>query len=576
MKSALDTSLDGVIAAITAPGGPLGVGTADLRGTSLPVFGAAPPSLREFFATFFAANAAKEFLVFGEERLSFAEVHARGRAFAAMLQHRHGVAKGDRVAIAMRNYPDWIIAFIGVIELGAIAIPMNAWWTAEEIDYGLKDSGARLAIADEERARRIASIAGGVTVLTVRTSADVAAGLGFLRTEDELLAAPKTLWFTPEIAPEDDATIMYTSGSTGSPKGAVSTHRAIVSGAMNYLVAGLALLSLSQASGAPQPEQQVMLLNVPLFHITGSVPVMLVSIAIGRKMVIMHKWDAGEALRLIEKERCTYFVGVPTMSLELMQHPDHAKYDLSSLVDIASGGAPRPPEHVERLARTFAGKNPVQGYGLTETNGVGAGNFRDNYRAKPASTGRASAPLMELRIDDGANGDGGPVGPGLPTGTVGEVCLRSACNCRGYWNKPDATLAAFPGDGWFRSGDLGYLDEDGYLFIVDRKKDIIIRGGENISCQEVESAIYAHPAVAEASVFGLPDERLGEIVGAVVFPNPGDALEPDALLDFVRRDMAAFKVPARLWISAEPLPKLGSGKIDKVTLRKQYRTIHAA
>ena len=576
MKSALDTSLDGVIAAITAPGGPLGVGTADLRGTSLPVFGAAPPSLREFFATFFAANAAKEFLVFGEERLSFAEVHARGRAFAAMLQHRHGVAKGDRVAIAMRNYPDWIIAFIGVIELGAIAIPMNAWWTAEEIDYGLKDSGARLAIADEERARRIASIAGGVTVLTVRTSADVAAGLGFLRTEDELLAAPKTLWFNPEIAPEDDATIMYTSGSTGSPKGAVSTHRAIVSGAMNYLVAGLALLSLSQASGAPQPEQQVMLLNVPLFHITGSVPVMLVSIAIGRKMVIMHKWDAGEALRLIEKERCTYFVGVPTMSLELMQHPDHAKYDLSSLVDIASGGAPRPPEHVERLARTFAGKNPVQGYGLTETNGVGAGNFRDNYRAKPASTGRASAPLMELRIDDGANGDGGPVGPGLPTGTVGEVCLRSACNCRGYWNKPDATLAAFPGDGWFRSGDLGYLDEDGYLFIVDRKKDIIIRGGENISCQEVESAIYAHPAVAEASVFGLPDERLGEIVGAVVFPNPGDALEPDALLDFVRRDMAAFKVPARLWISAEPLPKLGSGKIDKVTLRKQYRTIHAA
>jgi acyl-CoA synthetase (AMP-forming)/AMP-acid ligase II len=572
MKSALDTSLDGVVAAITAPGGPLAVGTADVRGASLPVFSAAPPSLREFFATFFAVNATKEFLVFGDERLTFADVHARGREFAAMLQHRHGVAKGDRIAIAMRNYPDWIIAFVGVIELGAIAIPMNAWWTAEELDYGLKDSGARLAIADEERARRIATVAAGVTVLTVRTSADVAAGLGFARAEDELAAAPKTLWFTPEIAPEDDATIMYTSGSTGSPKGAVSTHRAIVSGAMNYLVAGLALLSLSQAAGTPQPEQQVMLLNVPLFHITGSVPVMLVSIAIGRKMVIMHKWDAGEALRLIEKERCTYFVGVPTMSLELMQHPDHAKYDLSSLVDIASGGAPRPPEHVERLAKTFAGKNPVQGYGLTETNGVGAGNFRDNYRAKPASTGRASAPLMELRIDNGE----GPVGPGLPAGSVGEVCLRSACNCRGYWNKPDATLAAFPGDGWFRSGDLGYLDEDGYLFIVDRKKDIIIRGGENISCQEVESAIYAHPAVAEASVFGLPDDRLGEIVGAVVFPNPGDALEPDALLDFIRREMAAFKVPARLWISTEPLPKLGSGKIDKVTLRKHYREIHAA
>jgi acyl-CoA synthetase (AMP-forming)/AMP-acid ligase II len=571
MKSALDTALDTVIAGITADGGPLAVGNANVRGATLPVFSAAPASMREYFAFFFASNAAKEFLVFGSERLTFADVHAKGLEFAAMLQHRHGIAKGDRVAIAMRNYPEWIIAFVGVLHLGAIAIPMNAWWTAEELDYGLKDSGARLAIADEERARRIASLKGGVPVLTVRTSAEVAGGLGFARVEDELAAAPKTTWFLADIAPEDDATIMYTSGSTGSPKGAVSTHRAIVSGAMNYLVAGLALLSLSQQAGVTPAEQQVMLLNVPLFHITGSVPVLLVSIAIGRKMVIMHKWDAGEALRLIEKERATYFVGVPTMSLELMQHPDHDKYDLSSLVDIASGGAPRPPEHVERLAKTFAGKHPVQGYGLTETNGVGAGNFRDNYRNKPASTGRAAAPLVELRIDNGESA----VGPGLPFNTVGEVCIRTVCNCRGYWNKPEATLAAFPGDGWFRSGDLGYLDEDGYLFIVDRKKDIIIRGGENISCQEVEAAIYVHPAVAEASVFGLPDERLGEIVGAVVYVKPGALLEPADLYDFVARDLASFKVPARIWLSPEPLPKLGSGKIDKVTLRKHYREIHA-
>ena len=572
MKSALDTSLDAVIGGITADGGPLAVGTATVHGTMLAAFSAAPPSLREFFATFLMINGTKEFLVFGDERLTFAQVQARGLEFAAMLQHRHGIAKGDRVAIAMRNYPEWIIAFIGIIQLGAIAIPMNAWWTADELDYGLKDSGARLAIADEERARRIATLSCTAKVLTVRTSAEVAASLGFARSEDELAAAPKTTWYTCEIAPEDDATIMYTSGSTGSPKGAVSTHRAIVSAAMNYLVAGLALLSLSQAAGAPQPDQQVMLLNVPLFHITGSVPVMLVSIAIGRKMVIMYKWDAGEALRLIEKERATYFVGVPTMSLELMQHPDHDKYDLSSLVDIASGGAPRPPEHVERLSKTFVGKNPVQGYGLTETNGVGAGNFRDNYRAKPASTGRAAAPLVELRIDNGE----GPIGPGLPAGTIGEVCIRSVCNCRGYWNNPAASIAAFPGEGWFRSGDLGYLDDEGYLFIVDRKKDIIIRGGENISCQEVESAIYVHPAVAEASVFGLPDERLGEIVGAVVYPKSGGALDPDALREFAGEHLSSFKVPARIWISAEPLPKLGSGKIDKVTLRKQYRATHAA
>ncbi len=571
MKSALDTAIDATVAAIIAPGGALAVGEALVRGATLPVFSAAPGSIRDFFAFFAMAHGAKEFLVYGEERLSFAEVHAAGLKVAAALQHRHGIAKGDRVAIAMRNYPEWITAFIGITHLGAIAVPMNAWWTADELDYGLKDSGTRLVIADEERARRIATISCAAKVLTVRTSAAVAAGLGVLRLEDEVAASPAACWYLSEIAPEDDATIMYTSGSTGAPKGAVSTHRGIVSGTMNYLVMGLALQSLSQQQGIAPPDQQVMLLNVPLFHITGSVPVMMVSVASGRKLVIMHKWDAGEALRLIEKERCTYFIGVPTMSLEMMMHPDRAKYDTSSLVDIASGGAPRPPEHVERLARDLPGKNPLQGYGLTETNGVGAGNLRDNYRAKPNSTGRASPPLVEIRV---VGADAPDCSVALPAGAVGEVCLRSAANVRGYWMKPEATAEAFPGDGWFRSGDLGYLDEEDYLFIVDRKKDIIIRGGENISCQEVEAALYAHPAVAEACVFGLPDERLGEIVGAVVYVTPGAELEGEALTEFVKRDLAAFKVPARLWFSATPLPKLGSGKTDKVTLRKHYRDVH--
>jgi long-chain acyl-CoA synthetase len=571
MTSALDAALDEVIAGIIAPGGALAVAPTPVRGVSLPVFAAAPPTMREYLAFFFATQAEKEFLVFGEERLTFAEVYARSLKFAAMLQHRHGIAKGDRVGVAMRNYPEWVIAYCAVVHMGAVCIPMNAWWTAEEMAYGISDSGARLVIADEERARRLATLSCTAKVITVRTSSEVAEQLGFVRAEDELAVSPQTLWYLPELTPEDDCTIMYTSGSTGSPKGAVSTHRAQVSGSMNYLVTGLALLELSAKQGIAPAEQQVMLLNVPLFHITGLVPVLLVSIAIGRKMVIMHKWDAGEALRLIEKERCTYFVGVPTMSLELMQHPDRKKYDLSSLVDIASGGAPRPPEHVERLAHEFEGKHPVQGYGLTETNGVGAGNIRENYRNKPASTGRASAPLVEIRIADGD----GAVGAALPAGTIGEVCIRTVANCRGYWNKPEATAAAFVGDGWFRSGDLGYLDAEGYLFIVDRKKDIIIRGGENISCQEVEGAIYAHPAVAEASVFGLPDDRLGEIVGAVVYPKPGEPLDPDALISLLKETVAAYKVPAKVWIATEQLPKLGSAKIDKVSLRKHYRAVWA-
>ena len=574
MKSELDAALDDVIAGIIAPGGPLAVSTAAVRGAELPVFTSAPSNMREYLAAFFAAQGDKEFLVYRDERLTFAEVYAQSIKVAACLQHCHGIAKGDRVAIAMRNYPEWITSFVAVLHLGAVAVPMNAWWQADELAYGLSDSGTRLVIADEERARRIAPLLGlNRTLLTVRTSAEVATSLGVERLEDSLAAAPASLWYLPEVAPEDDATIMYTSGSTGSPKGAVSTQRALLSGAMNYLVAGLALAELGVRAGVAPAEQAVMLLNVPLFHITGSVPVLLVSIAIGRKMIIMHKWDSTEALRLIEAERATYFVGVPTMSLELMQHPDRDKYDLSSLLDIASGGAPRPPEHVERITTSFPGKHPVQGYGLTETNGVGAGNFRGNYLAKPASTGRASQPLVELGIFDAAD-DKGDVR--LGANDVGEVCIRSVANCRGYWNKPEATAAAFTGNGWFKSGDLGYLDDEGYLFIVDRKKDIIIRGGENISCQEVESAIYAHPAVAEASVFGLPDERLGEIVGAVVYPKPGAALEADALHEMLSRELASFKVPAQIWLVSEPLPKLGSAKIDKVTLRNYYRATFAA
>ena len=564
----LDKAIDAATAAITAPGGQLAVGKANVRGVDYPVFENAPQSLREYLAFFLTANADKEFIVYQGERQTFGDVQQQAVRTAAMLQSRHGIAKGDRIAIAMRNYPEWASVFIGAVMLGAVVVPMNAWWKPEEIAYGLKDSGARLVFADEERVRRIREIEGlSVSIVAVRTSHQVAAQHDAETLEDAVAASPEAPWFLPPIYPEDDVTIMYTSGSTGAPKGAVSTHRAIVSGSLNYLVQGLAMLQLAMSQGVSLPAQQVMLLNVPLFHITGLVPILLVSIAIGRKLVIMYRWDAGEALQLIEKEKATYFVGVPTMSLELMQHPDRDKYDLSSLLDIAAGGAPRPPEHVGRLAEAFPGKNPAIGYGLTETNGVGAGNIRDNYRLKPDSTGRATKPMVELGIfDDGMKA--------LGTNDVGEVCIRSVANVRGYWNKPDATASAFTADGWFRTGDLGRIDEDGYLFIVDRKKDIIIRGGENISAVEVESAIYNHPAVAEASVFGLPDDRLGEIVGAVVHPKAGEKLEGEAIIQFVSRDLAAFKVPARVWISEEPLPKLGSGKIDKVSLRKHFRDVH--
>jgi acyl-CoA synthetase (AMP-forming)/AMP-acid ligase II len=311
------------------------------------------------------------------------------------------------------------------------------------------------------------------------------------------------------------------------------------------------------------PATKRTLINVPLFHVTGEVPVMLNSFVVGRCMVVMPKWDAGEALRLIEKEKITYFVGVPTMSLELMTHPDRANYDLSSLKDITAGGAPRPVSHVARLQKEFPEAQPGLGYGLTETNAIGCINFWGSYAAKPESTGRPARPFVEVGIL-GANDEH------LPPGERGEIAIRSAGNIKCYWRNPDATKALFTADGYARTGDIGFLDEDSYLFIVDRKKDIIIRGGENISAAEVEAACYACPDVAEVSVFGVPDERLGEVPMAVVCRREDSDLDEAGLRSFLEERLAAFKVPARMVFSDEALPRLGTGKIDRVILKAQY------
>ncbi|HYI47951.1 MAG TPA: fatty acid--CoA ligase family protein, partial [Allosphingosinicella sp.] len=348
----------------------------------------------------------------------------------------------------------------------------------------------------------------------------------------------------------------------GLAKGAVSSHRAVTTGVYTYTIGLAVLRGIKEGRGETVGDPKT-LVNVPLFHVTGEVPVLLNSFVIGRTMVLMPKWDAGEALRLIEREKITYFVGVPTMSLELMQHPDRDKYDLSSLSDIAAGGAARPVAHVKRLEESFRGAQPALGYGLTETNAVGCSNFWSNYHDKPASTGRPHRPIVELAIlaDDGRH---------LPTGERGEIAIRSAANIRGYWRDEAATAAAFTADGYLKTGDIGYLDGDDYLFIVDRKKDIIIRGGENIAAQEVEAAIYAHPAVSEVAVFGVADDRLGEVPVAVLYCEK-QGLDADALLAFLAGRLAPFKLPARILFSDRPLLKLGTGKIDKVSLRAQYR-----
>ncbi|HZH05866.1 MAG TPA: class I adenylate-forming enzyme family protein [Lautropia sp.] len=554
MPSDLDKKFDAVLAAVTKPGeGRIQLGQ-DSDGRAIVTN--LPPTLPTLFDIFCSLHGQVEAVVAGEERLTFAELNVHTTGLTRALVGR-GIVKGDRVAIAMRNCPSWIVTYMAALKAGAVATLVNGWWQPDELAHGLQLTDPKLVLADAGRAKRIAATGFAGEMVTLEIERPLQEALAPL-----IEGAPAAE--LPIVLPDHDATILFTSGSTGKSKGAVSTHRAVTTGVYAYAMSLATLLGLKEMMGDPPKNPPRTLVNVPLFHVTGEVPVLLNSFVIGRGMVLMPKWDPGEALRLIEKEKVTYFVGVPTMSLELMTHPDRDKYDLSSLTDIAAGGAPRPVSHVERLRESFRGAQPALGYGLTETNAVGCGNFWSNYADKPASTGRPQKPIVELAIL-------GADGSALPAGERGEIAIRSAANIRGYWRDDAATAAAFTADGHFRTGDVGYLDEDGYLFIVDRLKDIIIRGGENICATEVESAIYAHHKVSEAAVFGMPDERLGEVPGAVVHCEEAGALDAQGLTSFLQDRLASFKLPVHIWVHADPLPKLGTGKIDKVSLRKLYR-----
>jgi acyl-CoA synthetase (AMP-forming)/AMP-acid ligase II len=552
MPNELDRRFDEELAKVIGPGGRLVIGKDELGRAIVTNF---PATLPAFFRTFAALNAANEAVVAGDERLSFADLDRISEALAHGLAARE-IAKGDRVAIAMRNCPAWIVCYMAILKAGGIATLLNGWWEPFEMEHAVELTEPKLIIADPPRVRRLAERCGRIETVSLPVEQPVEQAVASLMEGADPSAE------LPEMSPEDDATILFTSGSTGESKGALSTHRAVTTGVYAYSTGLIVLKALLEQDGRPPPTPRT-LLSVPLFHVTGEVPVMLNSFVVGRCMVIMAKWDATEALRLIEKEKITYFVGVPTMSLELMNHPDRDKYDLSSLSDITAGGAPRPITHVERLKHEFPKAQPALGYGLTESNATGCANFWSSYAAKPASTGRAQKPLVEVAI----------LGPGdkhEPPGQPGEIGIRTAANIKCYWKNPQATAETISPDGYVRTGDVGYLDEDGYLFIVDRKKEIIIRGGENISAAEIEAECYACPAIAEVAVFGAPDDRLGEVPVAVIYVKDGEPITDAELRAFLDGKLARFKIPERIIISAEPLPRLGTGKIDRRALKAQY------
>ena len=563
MPTQLDQDIDRITKAVTAPGQMFELTEVTRRGVTMPAFKNAPPSVVHYFAHFCNEKKDETFLVEGGQRMTFGEVWHAATHVAHSLATEHGIEKGDRVGIAARNSSNWIVAYMGILMAGGCATLLNGWWTGEELAYGINLCECKLVLADPQRAARLEDEDHPAKVIVFDHGVP-SQGLASV-----WAAGDTAMKMLGQIGPDDLATILYTSGSTGHPKGAYSDHLGVVSGTMNYVCQTAMMLQLLTERGEAPTVQPSALVAVPLFHVTGEVPLFLQSFAMGRKLVLMPKWDATEALRLLAEEQITYFVGVPLMSYEIAVHPEREKYDLSQCKTFAGGGAARPIEHVKKIKDAFKDGYPVLGYGLTETNGVGAGNLNENYLAKPSSTGMPSLPLVDMAILDD---DGTP----LEQGVIGEVSIRSVCNFLGYWKDEDATRAAYSDDAYFRTGDLGYLDEDNYLFIVDRKKDIIIRGGENISCLEVEEAIYAHPAVAECSVFGLPDERFGEIPAAVYHTHEGRDLTPEDLQEFLHEHIAAFKVPTIMWRSEEQLPRLGTQKVDKRTVKATFAKEHLA
>lgn len=544
---------------LTGPGGPFEIVEAEVLGRRLKVYKNAPPSCREFWLST-AAFGPRDYLVYEGERLTYAQAHDQVRAVTAWLWEQ-GVRPGDRVAIAMRNYPEWMIIYWACLCLGVAAVGTNAWWTAEELDYALTDSAPKVIFADAERLARLAdctAVAAKVPTVGVRTEA--AAGIipwaAVIAHTGDMPAVT--------VDPDSDACIFYTSGTTGHPKGAQLTHRGCVSNLMNLLYSGASsALATERGTGIVPPAEAPIpatLVTTPLFHVTANNCAAYAATAQGGKIVLMYRWDAGAALKVIEAERCNGLSGVPVMARELINHPDFDKYDTSSLLNLSGGGAQVPPDQVGAIDRKVANARPSTGYGMTETCGIITSVGGDFFVDRPDSAG-PSMPNFEVKcVDD----DGKAVAPG----EVGELWVRGSSVIKGYLNRPDANAASFT-DGWLHTGDVARIDADGFIYIVDRKKDMVLRGGENVFCTEVEAGIYRHPAVAECCVFGVPDERLGEEVGVAVVLKPGETLDAEALRTHCASVMAKHKVPRFVWFMDDALPRNANGKFLRRELRDE-------
>jgi long-chain acyl-CoA synthetase len=540
------------LAELTASGAPYELVHNTINDVPTRTFLHAPTSLRELFAE----NVSDlEFIVYQDERYTYRDIYEQASRLAHQLTTVYGVSHGDRVAITMRNYPEWIVTFMATTSVGAIAVAMNAWWEADEIAQGLEDCGAKVIVADEERLQRLALIRDlGTEVIAVRPSTDEHLG-----TEYQSLLAnvpATTVMPTVEVKPEDSATIFYTSGSTGFPKGALASHRNILSALLSWELDQKSALLKAGLEPAELAVQPATLLAVPLFHATGSHAVYLSSYRAQRKIVCMYKWDADQAAELIEHEKIHSFVAPAAMTGDLVQAAQRTDRDLSTLMSVGGGGAPRAPEQVRDIDLAFKSAMPGTGWGMTETNAIGTGIGGQDYLDRPESSGQVSAVLDAKVVDE--------QGITLAQGERGELWICGASVIAGYWRRPEANAETFT-EGWLRTGDVAYFDADGFVFIVDRIKDLIIRGGENIGCGEVEAALLEHPLVLEASVYAIPDKRLGEEVASTLYCI--EHIDEAELRSFLAERLARFKIPRYIHVVDQNLPRIASGKIFKRKLR---------
>jgi long-chain acyl-CoA synthetase len=560
-------------AILTAPGMGPEIEELIIRGIKTRTWKNLPPTLRTV-VELGRAHGDKAFLVYEDERVSYEAFYRAVAAFALELQSQ-GLTKGDRVAIIMRNLPEWPVAFYAAASLGAIVTPLNAWWTGPELEYGLTDSGTKIAIMDAERYQRLTEhLPNCPDLQRIYVSREVDEIAHPQVSKIEAVLGPTGNWAqlpdqpipAVDIDTDDDATIFYTSGTTGKPKGALATHRAVNSNIMAGAVSGArAFLRRGEQPPAPDPEapQRSSLISVPFFHATGCFAVLNPSLVGGAKLVMMHKWDVIRAFELIEREKIQSAGGVPTIAWQLIEHPLRGNYDLSSLESLAYGGAPSAPELVRKIKETFPKSAAGNGWGMTETCATVTTHGAEDYANRPDSCGPA-VPVSELQIRDAA--DGVTV---LAPNVVGELWANGPQIVKGYWNKPEATAQTFV-DGWVRTGDLARVDEEGFCFIIDRAKDMLIRGGENIYCIEVENVLYDHPAVMDAAVVGIPHRTLGEEPGAVVTLKPGASATEAELRAHVAEQLAAFKVPVKIKFWTETLPRNANGKILKNELKKLF------